>query len=119
MNINFKHIIAIDIETYSSTDIKKCGLYKYASAKDFKILILAYKIDNTPVQLLDLTNSVLCESFCRTLQNPTYLKTAFNAAFERICLNAHFNLTLNPGQWECTMVKAYQCGISGGLDQVS
>ncbi|MEH7932791.1 hypothetical protein PGM89_13325, partial [Staphylococcus pseudintermedius] len=34
--------MSIDIETYSSNDISKCGVYKYVEAEDFEILIIAY-----------------------------------------------------------------------------
>lgn len=30
----------IDIESYSSADLGKCGVYKYAEAEDFEILLL-------------------------------------------------------------------------------
>ena len=29
----------LDLETYSSTDLSKCGVYKYVQAKDFEILV--------------------------------------------------------------------------------
>ena len=32
--------IGIDIETYSSNDLKSCGVYKYVEAPDFTMLFL-------------------------------------------------------------------------------
>lgn len=117
------HVLAIDIETFSSENLTQTGVYKYAAAKDFEILICAYKIDDEPVRLLPLdilNRSVTAiEAFIRILQNPAYLKTAFNAPFERTCLAAYFKIYLDPAQWECTMAKAFASGLSGGLDQIS
>ena len=44
----------IDIETYSSVDIKTCGAYKYIQSPDFEILIIGYAIDDGPVKIIDL-----------------------------------------------------------------
>ena len=44
----------IDIETYSSVDIKSCGSYKYIESPDFEILIIGYAFDNEDVQVIDL-----------------------------------------------------------------
>lgn len=38
-----RHHLSIDIETKSSIDIGKAGLYKYAQSPDFAILLFAYK----------------------------------------------------------------------------
>lgn len=37
--------ISIDIETYSDMDLSKCGVYKYASATEFEILLFGYAVD--------------------------------------------------------------------------
>lgn len=31
--------LSIDIETYSSVNLPKCGVYKYAESPDFEILL--------------------------------------------------------------------------------
>ena len=46
--------LSIDIETYSSVDLAKCGVYKYTEAPDFDILLLGYSVDGSPVQVVDL-----------------------------------------------------------------
>ena len=50
-----EHHLSIDIETFSSVDIQKAGLYKYAQSPDFQVLLLAWSLDGGAVQLLDLT----------------------------------------------------------------
>ena len=37
--------ISIDIETFSSNDLSKCGVYKYVEAPDFDILLFGYAVD--------------------------------------------------------------------------
>lgn len=46
--------LSIDIETYSSVDITKSGLYKYVQSDDFEILLFAYSVDGGDVNLIDL-----------------------------------------------------------------
>lgn len=113
------HTLAIDCETFSDVDIKKSGAYKYCASPVFEVLILAYKIDNEPTRLLDLTDPDTIDSFEKMLLDPDYLKVAFNAPFERAVLSAWLKVPMPPDQWECTLAKAYSCGLSGGLDQVS
>ena len=48
-----KHL-SIDIETKSSVDIGKAGLYRYAQSEDFEILLFAYRYDSGDVQIIDL-----------------------------------------------------------------
>ena len=41
----FMRNLSIDLETYSSADIGKSGVYRYAEAQDFEILLLGYSFD--------------------------------------------------------------------------
>ena len=41
--------LEIDIETYSSIDLMKCGVYKYSEAEDFEILLFGYSIDGSEI----------------------------------------------------------------------
>lgn len=111
--------LAIDIETYSSYDLKSRGVYKYVEAPDFEILLFAYSIDNTPVQIIDLAQGEqLPPEVNHALTDPGILKTAFNAQFERVCIARHFLKILTADQWECTMVKGAMAGLPFSLDQV-
>lgn len=46
--------ISVDLETYSSVNLAKSGLYKYAESPDFEILLFGYSVDGGPVQVVDL-----------------------------------------------------------------
>ena len=48
------HRLSIDLETYSSVDLKKSGMFKYIESPDFQILLFAYSIAGEPVQVIDL-----------------------------------------------------------------
>ena len=112
-------ILSIDIETYSSNDISSCGVYKYAEAEDFTILLFAYSCDYGPVEVIDLASGEkLPEHIYKALSDPKILKTAFNATFERICLSKYFGLYLTSDQWECTMVRSAMLGLPLSLAAV-
>jgi DNA polymerase bacteriophage-type len=111
--------LGIDIETYSSTDLTKSGVYKYVEAKDFEILLFAYSVDEGPVQIVDLAQGEhLPETILIALTSPYVLKTAHNANFERVCIRKHFKTHLPIDQWECTMAKSTMLGLPLSLDAV-
>jgi len=75
--------LGIDIETYSSRDLSKCGVYKYVEAPDFAILLFAYSVDNGPVVCVDFAQGEeLPDEILNALIDPDVTKTAWNAAFE-------------------------------------
>lgn len=108
--------LSIDIETKSSVDIGKAGLYKYAQSEDFEILLLAYRLDGSPVEIVDLAQGEKMRGWIRdALRSPDVAKHAYNAAFEWYCLNqAGFETPLE--QWRCTMAHGLYCGYTAGLD---
>lgn len=108
--------LSIDIETFSDVDLKKAGMYKYVQSPGFEVLLFAYAFDDDPVTGVDLTESSLPDNVLQALTDPTIKKTAWNAAFERVCLSKFFGLSLDPAQWECTMVKASMLGLPQSLD---
>ncbi|WP_102400185.1 DNA polymerase [Haloimpatiens massiliensis] len=113
--------LGIDVETYSSVDIAKAGAYKYCESPDFEILLFAYAFDDDPVQIVDFAqDEELPQEVVEALDNPTILKTAFNANFERnaISNDMYFPNGMPPEQWECTMIKALTLGLPGSLDMV-
>ena len=80
--------LSIDIETFSSVDLSKCGVYKYTEAPDFDILLFGYSVDGGPVQVVDLlSGEELPSEIVAALTDDTVIKWAFNAQFERICLS--------------------------------
>ena len=110
--------LGIDIETYSSYDLKTCGVYKYVEAPDFDILLFAYAVDGGLVQCVDLAcGESLPDDIRAALTDPAVVKTAYNAAFERVCLSKYLGVKLDPAQWRCTMVRAARLGLPLSLGQ--
>lgn len=105
----------IDIETFSSVDIKKSGLYKYAESPDFQILLFAYSIDGGPTWIIDLAQGEqIPKEIIQMLGNHNVIKKAYNAAFEWYCLNrAGYQTPIY--QWQCTMVQGMYAGYTAGL----
>lgn len=115
--------INIDLETFSSVNLAKSGVYRYAEAKDFEILLFGYSIDGGAPQVIDLANGEqLPYEVLSALTDPIVLKWAFNAQFERVCLSRYLNLPagryLDPSSWRCTMVWAATLGLPLSLEGV-
>ena len=129
--------LSIDIETFSSADLSKCGVYKYAEAPDFEILLFGYSADGAPVQVVDLaTGETIPNEVVAALTDDTVIKWAFNAQFERICLsrwlrdhggfdNTGYSIPedtlgdyLNPVSWHCTMIWSAYMGLPLSLEGV-
>lgn len=118
-----KHVLSIDIETYSSVDLKKCGIYKYVESPDFEILICGYSLDGGEIERYELAcGDELPQEFIDALSDPSYIKEAHNAQFERVCFSkfifGSLNTFLDPSQWLCTMAHAAMLGLPGSLDKV-
>jgi len=106
--------LSIDIETFSSVDIKKSGLYKYVQSLDFQILLFAYSMDYEPVKIIDLAQGeTLHMELVEALQNSDVIKHAYNASFEWYALNKFYYSPLE--QWRCTMLHGLYCGYTAGL----
>lgn len=109
----------IDIETYSSVDIKESGAYKYIESPDFEILMIGYALDNGPVNIIDLAQGEeMPEEFEEALFDPECVKVAHNAVFERLSFK-RIGYNIPAEQWYCTSVKAAYCGLPLSLDGVS
>lgn len=101
----------IDIETYSSEDIKSSGSYRYVASPDFEILMLAYAYDDNPVQIIDLAAGERIPNHIEdALRDDTTILCAHNATFERTAF-AQYGYETDISKWECTMVKAAYCGF--------
>ncbi|QHI72881.1 DNA polymerase [Aminipila terrae] len=106
--------MSVDIETFSSVDITKAGLYKYVQSPDFMILLFAYSFDGEPVKIIDLAcGETFPPKVLFALADPNVIKHAYNAAFEWYCLNKYGNSPLE--QWKCTMLHGLYCGYTAGL----
>ena len=108
--------LSIDLETYSSVDINKAGVYRYSESPDFEVLLFGYSVDGAPAQVVDLAcgESIPAE-IQEALVDPAVTKWAFNASFERVCLSRFLGLPsgtyLEPQQWRCSMVWSAYLGL--------
>lgn len=113
--------ISIDIESYSSVDLAKSGVYRYIESSDFEILLFGYSIDGGDIEVIDLASGeTLPEEIQSALTDPSIIKWAFNAQFERICLSKWLGLPnaqyLSPKSWRCTMVWSAYMGLPLSLE---
>lgn len=109
----------VDIETFSSTDIK-AGAFKYMEAPDFEILLVAYAWDDEPVQILDMYDPMLSieelSDVMSALKSPSVVKVAHNSAFERAAFARFIGQDMPPEQWEDTMILAAMNGLPMSLE---
>ena len=108
--------ISIDIETYSGTDLAKCGVYKYAEDPEFEVLLFGYSVDSGEVSVVDLAcGEKIPQNIVAALTDTSVTKFAFNATFERVCLSRFIGLPtgeyIDPESWRCTMVWSAYMGL--------
>lgn len=129
--------MSIDLETRSSVDISKCGVYKYAESPDFDILLFGVSVDGSPIAVYDLAyGDVIPNDILAALSDDQVTKWAYNASFERVCLSVWLRRNypqyfstysiegdpvqnyLDPASWKCTLVWAAYNGLPLGLEKV-
>ena len=111
--------LSIDLETYSSVDLGKSGVYKYAESEDFEILLFAYSINDGEVRVMDLASGeIIPEEILSALSDESIEKWAFNANFERVCLSRFLGKRLKPQGWHCTMIWSAYLGLPLSLEKV-
>ena len=129
--------LSIDIETYSSIDLAKCGVYKYSEFSDSEVLLFAYSADGGPVIVIDVANGeTIPDDILEALVDDNVTKWAFNAAFERIFLSIWLNRNypelfcsysipedsvanyLSPSAWKCSMIWSAYTGLPLSLEGV-
>ena len=109
--------LGFDFETYSETDIKRCGAYRYMEDPTFEILLLAYAFDDDEPTVVDFTaGEEWPAEFLAALDDPNVVKTAWNCAFERNALKVALGRYQDPRQYEDTMILAAQCGLPLSLE---
>ena len=121
--------LSIDIETYCEADIRDTGVYRYVDDPSFEIMLIAYQwqedydMELEP-ELIDLTEPLdeyqegVLEELKKALTDPTVVKHAYNANFERTALAKWLGEEMPPEQWRCTMVHAATLGLPGSLGAV-
>ncbi len=108
--------LEIDIETYSSINLQKSGVYRYVGADDFEILLFGYSVDGGEVMVVDLAiGEKIPQNILDALTDEKVTKWAFNAQFERVCLSRYLGHPcgeyLNPSAWKCSMVWSAYMGL--------
>ncbi|MHB1155092.1 MAG: DNA polymerase, partial [Eubacteriales bacterium] len=115
--------LIIDLETFSSTNLAKSGLYRYAESPDFEILLFGYSVDYGEVQVVDLAcGEKIPDDVLTALTDENIIKFAHNSSFERICLSRYLGYPIgkyiDPISWKCSMVWAATMGLPLSLDGV-
>jgi len=105
-----------DIETYSSVNLAKCGVYRYVQADDFEIILFAYSTDESEVRIIDLARGEkIPPVIISALEDDKVIKYAHNASFERICFSSFLGYPvgeyISPESWRCTMTWAAYMGL--------
>lgn len=131
------HTLSIDVETFSDVDLKKCGVYKYASSPNFEILLFGVSVNGGEVTVYDLASGdTVPEEIIRALSDDSVIKWAYNASFERVCLSVwlrrnypqHFSSYsiegdtvrnyLDPSSWRCSLVWGAYMGLPLSLEGI-
>lgn len=113
-------LMAVDIETFSLEPLPKCGVYRYSGSSDFEILLFSYAYDDDPVITIDMASGErLPADVLDALEDPAVIKTAYNAAFERVCLSCYLGHWLDPAQWRCSAVMAAYLTLPARLADVA
>ena len=111
--------INIDIESFSSVDLSKCGVYRYVSSPDFDILLFGYSVDGGDVHVVDLAcGEEIPADIVAALSDDSVIKWSYNNNFERVCLSNYFGTWFEPENWRCTMVWAAYLGLPRSLEDV-
>lgn len=111
--------LALDLETYSSISLTKAGVYAYTSATDFEILLLAYAFDEEEVEIVDLAQGeTVPNKVLSAIQDKSFIKTAFNASFERTALSRHLGIQLTAEDWRCSEVQVAMLSLPLSLEAV-
>lgn len=115
--------ISIDIETFSSVNLQKSGVYRYAESDDFEILLFGYSVDGGEVIVVDFArDEKIPIEIINALTDDSVIKWAFNAQFERICLSKWLGMPtgtyLSSKSWHCTMVWSATLGLPLSLEGV-
>ena len=125
-----KRRLFIDLETFSSVDIKAAGAFRYMEPEDFEILLIAYAWDNGPVQVVEARRAFHAKypyeydpaerekmrEVIAGLIDPSVVKVAHSSAFERAALGRYLERYLPPEEWEDTMILAAYNGLPLSLD---
>lgn len=115
--------LIIDIETFSSVDISKSGVYPYAESSDFEILLFGYSVDFEEVKVVDLASGEkIPKEIIEAIKSNEVIKISHNASFERVCLSRYLGLPthtyLDPSSWRCSLTYASALSLPKSLKEI-
>ena len=113
--------LSVDLETFSSAELRRSGVYRYAEAPDFEIILFGYCVDSGEIKVVDIASGEkVPDEIISALTDDSVTKWAFNAQFERICLSKWLGIKnhLNPKSWRCSMVWSAYMGMPLSLEAV-
>jgi len=110
----------VDVESFSAADLTKVGHYRYAQDPSTRMLLFGFAVDDDPIEVVDLYHGERLQTeILRMLLDPSVVKWAHNAAFERVMLQEVMGIPCPPEQWRCTATWARSLALPAGLGQVA
>lgn len=113
-------ILDIDIETYSTVDLRKSNVYAYSEDPAFEVLMCGWSLNGSPVEV-EIGEPTIKE--IPGLWDPHVKKVAHNAGFERVCLSRMYGLPvgeyLPPEDWYDTAAVAAEYGFPRKLETLA
>jgi DNA polymerase len=112
-------VLSLDYETFSTVDLKKCGLSRYARDISTEVLMCAYAFDDGPVAqwVPDDTYEQPPAELSDALEDDRITKRAWNAAFEQNITEHVLGIPTPFEAWRCTMVLALTLSLPAALDR--
>lgn len=110
----------LDTETYSECDLRAHGTHRYAEHESTEITVAQWAIDDGGPEVLDCTLGTdhRIYQLMALLEDPTVTVVAHNAVFDRTLIRKRWGIDVPIERWRCTMVKAMEHGLPGGLDKI-
>jgi DNA polymerase len=106
--VDSQHVLHRDIETRSMTDLRKVGVAQYAANPSTEILVVAYAVDEGPVQLWRPGDPIPIE-FHEAAPNPNWLVCAHNDGFES---NIEEHVLRPRFGWPITALERHRCTMA-------
>jgi DNA polymerase len=120
---NVPHALHHDVESRSRIDLRAVGAHRYAKDPSTEVLVLAYAVDNEPVQIWTPGDPVPTE-FIEAATNSNWITVAHNDQFERLI----FQHILEPrhgfphipiGHRRCSMAMACAAALPASLEKLA
>lgn len=109
--------IRLDYESFSEINLPNLGLDIYSRHPSTRILMGAWEEkDSGKIDFWDESMSRKPDkNLIEILRDPSVMKWAFNAQFERVMTERVWGIKTPYNSWRCTMTLAYMLGFAGDL----